>query len=90
MNENSKTINIFKEFICHVDILSVFLTSEEFPENRELIQNEINTYLTDIVKLFHCMLTSTDKIYEEVFKRNKLLNPQELRLFLERIFYCKY
>jgi hypothetical protein len=77
MSENSKTVNNFREFICHVDILSVFLTSEEFPEYRELIQNEINSQLTDLVKAFHCMLTSTDKIYEEVFKRNKLLNQQE-------------
>lgn len=75
MTNEDSIIYSFREFICFVDILSVFSVSEEFPEYKEIVRKEIN--LMEVVDCFYFMLNSTDKFYEEMFKRNKLLNNEE-------------
>ena len=74
---------IFREFLCLVDILSVFLVSENnFYCYRNSIQNHIETiYKTNnysrLIEIFYNLLSLTDVFYDNTFKRNKSLNPHE-------------
>ena len=75
----------FREFLCLVDILSVFLTSEDnFYNYRKSIQTHLdsihksNNYTT-LIEVFYSLLSLTDNFYESTFKRNRSLTQEEAK-----------
>ncbi len=75
MSIKHEIIHQFRKFICLVDILSVFLVHENFPEYRVLIQEDLK--VEELIFTLHSLMTGTDSFYEVYFKRNKSLNKQE-------------
>ena len=67
-----RKILAFKEFICLVDIFSVFLVTEEYREF--LLQLKIDY---DFVENFYALIKSTDFIYDDYFMRFKSLKESE-------------
>jgi hypothetical protein len=75
----------FREFLCLVDLLSVFLTSEDnFYNYRKSIQTHLdsihqsNNY-TILIEIFYSLLSLTDNFYESTFKRNRSLTLEEAK-----------
>ena len=61
-------IHKFKELICLVDLISIFII---VPEYIDFMQNSFNLNLCDE---YYNILKKSDPFYDDIFKRNKLLN----------------